>query len=311
MDNPQETEKLNNIIWLAGFFDAEGSISFNYKPNLDIINTCAKTIFHIKFIMDSININIGINKREKPSKSRKKKRWDIFLRHENQIKPFLYNIKDFIYGKQKQLDIIQEWYCNKDNKIDYSDKIKFANQINNIIISCDKRDYILKKLNTNTLHKYLDIQVLDEDDGIILPYQNFNEKYYISGLLDGDGCFVLNARNTKTNVRYTPKVSLINTNKEIIKRYCSFLKYNNIGYHISFRVANKTTNRRRWDIIVSGVKRCEKLCSLLNNSLVTKKEQCNLLLQYCKFRLLNEKSKNNEIGLECKKALEGMKKGIY
>jgi len=311
MDNPQETEQLNNIKWLAGFFDAEGSVSFNYKPNIDIVNTCARTIFHIKFIMDSIGVSIGINEREKPSKSSKKKRWDIFLRHEKQITPFLIHVKKFVYGKQRQLDLIEEWYNGKNETIDYADKIKFLNQLNNIIVIPGKKEKVKEKLKTDTLFKYNDIQVLNEDDGLIITYNNFNDNYYAAGLIDGDGCFNLHFRNTKTNVRYTPQVMLINTNKEIIKRYNSFLKHNNIGYHVSFRTAGKTTNRRRWDIVVSGVRRCEKLCSLLMPALYTKKEQCNLLLQYCKFRLLNEKSRNNEIGLECKKALEGMRKGYY
>lgn len=311
MDNPQETEKLNNIKWLAGFFDAEGSISFNYKPNIDIVNTCAKTIFHIKFVMDSIGIDVGINEREKPSKSSKKKRWDIFLRHEDQIKPFLSYVKPFVYGKQQQLETILEWYNKKDKTLDYADKIHFLNQLNHIIVLNDKKEKIKQKLKTDSLLKYSDIQLLNDEDGIINTYLSFNDCNYIAGLLDGDGCFNLNRRNTKTSLRYTPQVMLINTNKEIIKRYCSFLKNNDIGYHVSFRTAGKTTNRRRWDIVVSGVKRCQKFCSLLQESLISKKEQCNLLLQYSQFRLLNEKNNNNEIGLECKKALEGMRRGQY
>lgn len=311
MDNPQETEKLNNIKWLAGFFDAEGSVSFNYKPNIDIVNTSSRTIFHIKFIMDSIGINVGISEREKPSKSSKKKRWDIFLRHENQIKPFLANVKKYVYGKRKQLEIVEEWYNYRDKQINYADKIKFCNQLNNIVVSSHKISKIKQKLNTDDLLKYPDIQLLNENDGLITTYDNFNDENYIAGLIDGDGCFNINFRNTKTNVRYTPQVMLINTNKEIVKRFSSFLKNHYIGYHVSFRMAGKTTNRRRWDIVVSGVRRCEKICSLLVNSLQTKKEQCNLLLQYCKFRLSNEKSKNNEIGLECKEALQGMRKGYY
>ena len=90
MDNPQETKKMDisEIQWLAGFFEAEGSISFNYKPCVDIVNTCPKTIFYLKNILERFGIKVGINEREKPSKSSKKKRWDIFLRHEEQIKPF-------------------------------------------------------------------------------------------------------------------------------------------------------------------------------------------------------------------------------
>lgn len=308
MDNPQETKKLNNLQWLAGFFDAEGSVSFNYKPNLDIVNTCPKTIFEIKTILKSIGVDAGVNKREKPSKSSKRKRWDIFLRHSKQVKPFLNYVRPYVYGKKKQLEIIQEWYSNRNAKLDYADKIKFANQLNHIIVSDFKEEIVKKKLNTNSLHKYRDIHVLTEKDGIINLYNDFNKVYYISGLIDGDGCFNMNVRNTKYGARYTPQILMVNTNKEIVKRYCSFLKNNNIGYHISFRIAGKTTNRRRWDVLVSGVKRCNSLCILLENSLKTKKEQCKLLNQYCEFRLNNPKSKNDIIGFECKEALQLMRK---
>jgi hypothetical protein len=304
---------IDQLKWLGGFFDAEGSVSFNYKPNVDIVNTCSKTIFHIKFILHEMGIQVGINEREKPSKSSKKPRWDIFLRHEEQIKPFIKIMYPYIFGKKKQIDIIKEWYFYKDENIDYSDKIKFANQINGIIINEEKIQKVKEKLKTSYLDKYKDIPVMNREDGEIIVYKDFNSLSYISGMIDGDGSFCINQRlsRSKKMKRYTPVISIVNTNKEIIKRCCSVLKKYDIGCHISFRVAGKTTNRRRWDILVSGVKRCEKLSSLLESKIQTKKEQCTLLLQYCKYRMLNEKSRNDEIGFECKTALENMKKGQY
>lgn len=304
MDNPQETEKLN-IQWLAGFFDAEGSVSFNYKPNIDFVNTCPRTSFHIKDILSKLGIKAGMHYREKPSKSSKKPRWDIFLRHEYQIKPFLQHVMPYVYGKQKQLQLINEWY---QNKRDISEKIRFANQVNHIVIS--RPETVKEKLKTDDLNKYSDISLLNDDDGYIREYSDFSNWGYVAGLVDGDGCFNMHFRASKRSQigRYTPQVMLINTNKEIIRRYCSVLGNNNIGYHISFRVAGKTTNRRRWDILVSGIKRCENICQHLYPYLETKKEQCNLLFQYCKHRLLNPK-KLNEIGFECKKALESMRSG--
>ena len=306
MDNPQETKK-SNIEWLAGFFDAEGSVSFNYKPNIDFVNTCPRTSFHIKDLLLKIGINAGIHKREKPSKSSKKPRWDIFLRHQHQIKPFLTYVSPFIYGKKKQLEIIGEWYQSKPSYT--AEKIRFANQISNIVIW--KPEKIKEKLKTDTLEKYADILLLNDDDGFVRVIPDFSNISYIAGLIDGDGCFNLNSRHAPSGHRYTPQIMLINTNKEIIRRYCSVLKNSSIGYHISFRIAGKTTNRRRWDVLVSGVKRAKKLTDLILPYLETKKEQCLLLQQYCEHRLLSPKSNNNEIGFECKQALEGMRKGNY
>ena len=311
MENPQET-KTKQLKWLGGFFDAEGSISFNYGPNVDIVNTHSKTIFYIKLIMDSVGIPLRISEREKPSKSSKKKRWDICLRNKEGVQLFLRYFSSYIFGKKKQIEVIKEWFDNRDEKVDYADKIKFINQLNNIVVSSYKINKIKEKLKTKNLEKYDDIKRLDEKkDGKIGIYPEFNSMEYLAGVIDGDGCLVINAQfHKKSNraVRYRPVVSIINTNKEIIERCCSVLKNNDIGYFITFRIAGKTTNRRRWDVVVSGVKRCEKLCNLLEENLITKKEQCSVMLNYCRYRLGNEKSKNDVIGFECKKTLEELKK---
>ena len=309
MDNPQETEQLN-ILWLAGFFDAEGSVSFNYNPCLDIVNTCARTSFYIKDILKRIGIEAGINEREKPSKSSKKPRWDIFLRHEEQILPFLKYVKPYVKGKKFQLDLIEDWYNG--NKIeDIAKKIRCANQILNKIILDEKKDVVKEKLGIKYLDFYSDIPVLNDEDGFI-NCNSFNNLNYIAGLIDGDGSINMNYRASKRSKlgKYTPQVLFINTDKQIITSYCSVLKTNNIGYNVQFRTGGNTTNRRRWDIIVSGVKRTKNLLELITNKLKTKKEQANLLMQYCISRLQEPKS-INEYGFECKKALEGMKHGEY
>ena len=308
MDNPQETKIINDLKWLGGLFDAEGSVSFNYKPNIDIVNTCPKIIIKIKLIFDSIGIDFGINEREKTSINSKKIRWDIFLRHEKQILIFLKYVKKYICGKKKQLDIIDNWYKQTNQKKDISEKIRFVNQLNNIVIIPDKRKKLMEKLHTNNLYKYSDINILDENDGKIEIYNDFDCLYYIAGLIDGDGCLNINVRKSQHNVnRYIPQILFINTNKEIIKRYCSVLSNYEVGYYVNFRIAGKTTNRRRWDIITSGVRRSEKLCSLLSDIFVSKNEQCKILLDYCRYRLLHEKSKNDGIGFECKMALQNLR----
>jgi len=309
MDNPQETEK-SNMSWLAGFFDAEGSVSFNYKPCIDIVNTCARTSFYIKDILNKIGIEAGINKREKPSKSSKKPRWDIFLRHEEQILPFLKYVKPYVKGKKFQLDLIEDWYNGNKTK-DVAKKIQCANQILNKIILVEKKDKVKEKLEIEYLNFYFDIPVLNDEDGFISCI-NFDDLDYIAGLIDGDGCVNMHYIASKRSKlgRYTPQVLFINTDKQIITSYCSVLKNNNIGYNVQFRTAGKATNRRRWDIVVSGVKRTKNILELITDKLKTKKEQANLLLQYCISRLQEPKT-INDYGFECKNALEGMKRGEY
>ncbi len=294
-----------NIQWLAGFFDAEGSVSFNYVPNIDIVNTSARTMFQIKDIMNRVGIEVGIHYREQPSKSSKKPRWDIFLRHEKQIMPFLEHVRPFVQGKRKQLEWVSQWYENKYDGL--GKKIQFANQVNNIILL--KPEHIMQKLGVDRLDFYEDIQILNINDNQIIPYPEFKDIDYLSGLIDGEGTININHRAAKhtKNKRYIPQILFNNTNKEIVKRYCSVLANHNMSYHITFR---EGTNRYRWDVMVSGIKRCEKMCSLITDHLETKKEQCNLLWQYCRHRLSMPKS-YNDLGFETKTALQGMRKGIY
>jgi len=296
-----------NVKWLAGFFDAEGSVSFNYKPNIDLVNTSAATMFQIKDLMNKLNIDLNMNFREKPSKSSKKPRWDIFLRHEYQIIPFIKHIGPYVFGKQFQLQMIKDWYNKPFDGI--KEKIQFTNQVNNKIISNSTK--VMEKLGVTKLEIYDDIPVLTDEDSYITT-NTFNDIEYFAGLLDGEGTINIHYRaSSGTSLgRYTPQILFNNTDKIIIKCYCSTLVNNNIPYHISFRQAGTTSNRRRWDVMVSGVKRCERLSSLLVNHLETKREQCNLLLQYCKHRLLSPKS-INELGKETKTALQQMRKGIY
>jgi len=307
MDNPQETDNLNikcsslcikcfsNIKWLAGFFDAEGSINLNDGPSIDIINNCSRMSFFIKDILNSIGINADINEREKPSKSSKKPRWNIFLRDELQIKLFLKHVKPFVRSKQLQLDLIKEWYDTK--SVDIKNKVKFANKFKDRIITSKVEE------------KYPDIPVLNDDDGII-TYGNFSDLDYVAGLIDGDGSINLNCKDSKKQNIYTPQVLFVNTNKIIVKSYCSTLKNINVGHIIKFRTEGEVTKRRRWDIKVSGIKRCCNFLEQIKDHLEIKREQANLLLQYCKHRLTTNKTEDN-LGFDCKKSIEGMQKGFY
>lgn len=304
MDNPQETENLN-IRWLAGFFDAEGSIGFTDKPIITIMNICPNTSFVIKDILIKMGIIPDSHIREEPSKSSKKIRWNIFLRYDEQILPFL-KIKSYIKGKRKQFELLEEWYKCPSEEI--QEKIFLANQINNQII-CNPQNF-LRKLKINSLEKYSDIQLLNDEDKYI-TINNFNDLFYCAGLLDADGSFNLNFLSVKGKKKYTPQIILINKNKEIIKSYCSTLKNNQIGYHIAFYASETKNDKRKWKITISGYKRCDKLLKLIVSKIHTKREQANLLLQYCRYKLSNPSDVSDVVGFECKKALEGMKKGFY
>jgi len=304
MDNPQEIEKFNKKRWLAGFFDVNGSIGIKKNPFIDISNTSSRTRFYIGLILNKLNIDYSTNSNIN-TKSSKNPRWDIFIRDKN----ILYFINAFInnvYGKRKQLDLMNEYLLCKDDKIDYEEKIQFINQFNNIIINKNKMSEVETIVNNNYFDKYADIVFLNDDDKEIVTYDTFNDFCYIAGILDASGNFTISHYNNK----YIVSICLINTNKEVIKRFCSVLKNNQIGYHINFRDASTVSIRRRWDITIYGWKKCYKLCNKVSDKMHTKKEQCELIKEYCYYNILND-NYDEKLGASCKKALENIKKGLY
>ena len=119
------------------------------------------------------------------------------------------------------------------------------------------------------------------------------QHYYLSGILDAEGTVYINRRNVhKSCDRYIPSISFVNTNKEIITKCCSVLKNNNIGFHIQSRISDNR-NRVRWDVSITGVKRVEKLSSLLIGKLIIKNRQIDLIHKYCSLRLDDIMSKND------------------
>lgn len=315
MDNPQETEKLNKERWLAGFFDVSGSVGITKKDsffdntpydgvncNIDISNTSSRTMFYIGLLLNNMGINYTTNC-VKNTKSSKKPRWDIFLR-DNDVQKFVHVFLDKVYGKRKQLDLINEFLLYKNDLIDYEDKMKFVNQFSNRIINVNKSLEIAESFD-NYVTKYPDVVVLNDDDKEIVT-DSFKDLYYLAGVLDGSGNFVIAHHHN----RYVVSIFIVNTNKEVIKKVCSVLKNHQIGYHIKFRDASTVSIRRRWEVTVYGWSKCFKLCDMVFDKMHTKKEQCSLIKEYCYYNIHNDEQ-DDKIGFSCKKTLENIKKGIY
>lgn len=305
MDNPQETNgnnlimenNINDLKWLGGFFDGEGSLTFaTGNPRLTIINTNPIAISKCVSLFKKNNINAKVSEKSNPSKSSKKKRWDIYLNTEETHKAILL-LEELIYGKKNQLNLIKEYFDNKKDSCDiYHQKMQYLNQTNNILIIDDE---ILKiKLGFDFEKNHLN----HIDNNSKINKTEFCDLYYLSGILDAEGTIGINQRENRNTDRFTPTISLVNTNKEIITRCYSTLLNLGIGCHISTR-DNMKRNRVRWDLLISGVKRCRDLSENLKDKLVIKRQQNELLNLYCYHRLDNPKS-INEMGYEYKMAIQ-------
>lgn len=296
---------MSELNWCAGFFDGEGSFSFSSGcPTLMLVNTNPMAVTSFFEIMKRNNVEFKISERSKPSKSSKKKRWDLYITNKDELNKFLSLMNNFIFGKNKQLELMRDFNTNKDSNKDYNKEMQYINQTSYILIKdekalFDKLKFIPEIMNHN---------MITEENSKIYYEENFNDIDYFCGIIDAEGTIGINKRQNKkcSTSRYTPFVSFVNTNKRIIEKCCSVLKSNNIGHHIHFRIPEKR-NRGRWDIMVSGINRVKKISDLLKNKLIIKNRQIELLSKYCSLRIENMMS-DNQFGESFKEAIESLNK---
>lgn len=288
----------SDLSWCGGFFDGEGSFSFASKcPNINIVNTNPLAVSNFLGVMKKNNINFKVSERSKPSKSSKKKRWDMYIMNQSEVLPFLDLMQEYIHGKKKQLFLMKNFFEETEKRArkysdivdDYHQVMMYYNQISNILIVDENK--LFQKLGFQLDFKHHDIA--NEENTKIETNDFFNDLYYVAGIIDAEGTIYINKRNVNNSMdRYIPSIGFVNTNKEIVKQCCSVLKNNNIGYHVQSRTI-EGRNRIRWDVSVTGVKRVEKLSALLIGKLIIKNRQIELIHKYCSFRLDDILSKND------------------
>ncbi|MFW6172459.1 MAG: LAGLIDADG family homing endonuclease [Elusimicrobiota bacterium] len=294
---------MNKLSWLGGFFDGEGSFSFSQgSPSLQIVNTDPIAITYCCSILLENNIEAKITERSKPSKSSKRKRWDIFINKADECFKFCNIMKNNIFGKKEQLELVLKYSKIRKCAKKYHEEMKKLNQSSNYLI-------IDKKVLSNKLKiKNVECQIFSEGSNDVIKFNDFNDVDYLCGIIDAEGTIAINSRKNKkcSTYRFNPVISFVNTNKEIISRCCSTLKNNNVGFHIQKRIPTNR-NRIRWDVQISGLKRILKVGKLIKDNLIVKNRQLELLLNYSYCRSKNPKSVN-DIGYSTKIAIEAMRK---
>jgi hypothetical protein len=302
----QETE----LNWCGGFFDGEGSFSFAPEcPWINVVNTNPLAVSHFCTVMKKNGVNFAISERSKPSKSSKKKRWDMYLQGKDQVEIFLRLMQTHIFGKQMQLQLISNFYADISYKT-YSDKIRdyhelmqYYNQSNEILIVDESK--LFEKIGF--VPKVQQHILVSKEASTIVP-DSFNSLGYLCGIIDAEGSFYINLRDSKRSTlgRFIPWMSITNTNRRIISCCCSTLRNNNVSYHVQFRTT-ENRNRGRWDIVVSGVKRIHKLMPLIQHDLIIKNRQADLLYRYCSARLLDLVGEN-KLANSFKESIEALNK---
>ncbi len=302
----------SKIDWCAGFFDGEGSVSFAAKtPIITIVNTNPLAVTYFFEAMKKKGIDFIISERSKASKSSKKKRWDMYIYDRIGISRFINLMKNRVHGKSKQLLLLQDFYNEQSSGYDqkiksYHNRMKYLNQTCHMIIK--NNDLLWKKLGF--VPDIVDHKMIDKDSSLI-ETGSFNNLEYLSGVIDAEGSVAINHRLNKHRAntdRFSPIISFTNTNKLIIEKCCSTLKNNNVGYHVQFRISEER-NRGRWDVSIGGVKRTHILSFLLKDKVIIKRQQMELINNYCLLRLQNMMVKNS-LGLSFKESIEALNKQV-
>ncbi len=116
----------------------------------------------------------------------------------------------------------------------------------------------------------------------------FNIGWFIAALeSEGGFCFVRSAKNNK-NGRYTPLITISNTDYYFMNMVVKVLKQFNIPYYIYARKKprSKWSKKKSWEMIIRGYKRCDDLLKFILPFLRTDKiKQAILMKEVVDYRL--------------------------
>lgn len=102
---------------------------------------------------------------------------------------------------------------------------------------------------------------------------------WLGGFIDGEGCFGIYRKNEKSGVYLYPIVDIVNTNPRDIERVAEIVKQFT-GCHIDLK-GQTVTHKAKWSLRVIGFNRCKAFLPHIIPFLVGKKEEAELLLEFC------------------------------
>lgn len=277
------------LSWIGGFFDGEGSCSFSQgSPSIDLVNTNPEICYFIMNTFQKLGINAKISERSKPSKSSKKKRWDIFIHQADECFKFCDLMKPYIKGKQSQINLIQEYKAIRKRTKEFHERMRFLNQTNGILI-----------LDPSKLQTNWSCEVYNKTNSTI-EHVDFSDIYYAAGLFDAEGTLHIN------NQGFVPQITCVNTNKIICSHYVSAMSQHGINCYIQTRIPT-CRNRIRWDIMIYGIKRSFDFCELMLDKVYIKQEQMKILKLYLQECLQHPDSRKQN-GYVAKMAIQSLRK---
>lgn len=296
-----DIDDVPKIKWLGGYFDIRGTCALTATgPLIQILNSSPKVSMLAYSLFKRSGIETTISERSRPSKSSKKKRWDVFINSPKEVIKASRLLKEVVIGKREQLEILEGGVYPVEN----IKRMKYLNSTNNILIA-DNNKLFLELGFKQTEHCQAD------REHSTLSQTDFCDADWLAGVLDAIGIFKIDVMNLRTKDMYkcTPMISIEHHNKKVIEAVYSTLRNLKTGCHIRFFVS-EVKNRGKWTVTVSGFKRVKFLAHLLLDHLFIKREELNLINLYIHRRLSEPKGSIDELGYSTKCALDEMDKTL-
>ena len=125
--------------------------------------------------------------------------------------------------------------------------------------------------------------------------------WWLGGIIDGEGCITINHhrlhRGTiKETLFFAPIIIITNTNKILIDKCQEILERNNLAFYLNYRERGKGRRKPCWWIVITGIKRCVRALNILSKYLISKKEEANLVKEFCEGRLRKNEWSNSKEG---------------
>ena len=110
---------------------------------------------------------------------------------------------------------------------------------------------------------------------------------WFAGFIDGEGTISVNQQDIKRGPFLQAKVTISNTNVPTLRHLEELLQNSELPFYVDWKTNASNFGERKplWRITFAGLKRVNKILSLVVPYLVTKREQGELTLKFVKSRL--------------------------
>jgi hypothetical protein len=106
---------------------------------------------------------------------------------------------------------------------------------------------------------------------------------WLAGIIEGEGCFYLQATHNRKQTAYSPQIFITNTNERIIAKAERIIKALGLACYIYLQ--KQGSYRNCWKVAVMGMKRVQRFIHILYPYIECRREQLECLKTFTEERL--------------------------